>query len=111
MEKNPKIFLEHILESIEFIEEYTAGISQAEFSESREKIDAVIRRIEIIGEASKNLPANFRATAVHIPWKQIAGMRDNLIHEYFGVDYDEVWQTVKEDLPALKKEIEIILLK
>lgn len=73
MEKNPKIFLEHILESIEFIEEYTAGISQAEFSESREKIDAVIRRIEIIGEASKNLPANFRATAVHIPWKQIAG--------------------------------------
>lgn len=109
MEKDPKIFLEHILESIEFIEEYTAGVSQAEFFKSRQKADAVIRRIEIIGEAAKNLPTNFRATANHIPWKQMTGMRDNLIHEYFGVDYDEVWQTVKEDLPALKKEIKILL--
>lgn len=109
MEKEPKIFLEHILESIEAILEYTAGISQAEFSETRQKVDAVTRRFEIIGEATKNLPANFRATATHIPWKQMTGMRDNLVHEYFGIDYDEVWKTIKEDLPALKKEIEILL--
>lgn len=109
MEKDPKIFLEHILESIEAIEEYAAGISQAEFSKSREKVDAVTRRIEIIGEATKNLPANFRATAIHIPWKQMTGMRDNLVHEYFGIDYDEVWHTIKEDLPVLKKEIKILL--
>lgn len=109
MEKDPKIFLGHILESIEFIEEYTAGVSKAEFSETRQKVDAVVRRIEIIGEATKNLPASFRASAIHIPWKQMTGMRDNLIHEYFGIDYDEVWKTVKEDLPALKKEIEILL--
>lgn len=110
MEKDPKIFLGHILERIEAIEEYTAGVSQAEFSRSRQKVDAVTRRIEIIGEATKNLPADFRATAIYIPWKQMTGMRDNLVHEYFGVDYDEVWQTIKVDLPALKKEI-IILLK
>lgn len=109
MKRDPEIFLGHILESIDFIEEYTADISQAEFSQSREKVDAVTRRIEIIGEATKNLPANFRATAMHIPWKQMTGMRDNLIHEYFGIDYDEVWKTVKEDLPALKREIKKLL--
>ncbi|OGF23451.1 hypothetical protein A3D45_00895 [Candidatus Falkowbacteria bacterium RIFCSPHIGHO2_02_FULL_42_9] len=109
MEKDPKIFLSHILESIEAIEEYTAGISQDEFSGSRQKVDAVTRRIEIIGEATKNLPANFRAANIHIPWKQMTGMRDNLVHEYFGIDYDEVWQTIKEDLPVLKKEIKMLL--
>jgi len=109
MEKDPKVFLGHILESIEAILEYTAGISQDEFSRSRKIVDAVTRRIEIIGEATKNLPADFRAANVHIPWKQMTGMRDNLVHEYFGIDYDEVWKTIKEDLPALKKEIEILL--
>lgn len=109
MEKDPKIFLGHILESIELIEEYTAGISKAEFSKSGQRVDAVTRRIEIIGEATKNLPADFRATAIHIPWRQMTGMRDNLVHEYFGIDYDEVWKTVKEDLPELKKEIKKLL--
>ncbi|NCO25042.1 DUF86 domain-containing protein [Candidatus Parcubacteria bacterium] len=109
MQKDPKIFLEHILESTEFIEEYTAGITKTEFLKLREKIDAVVRRIEIIGEATKNLPANFKLTAPHIPWKKIAGMRDNLIHEYFGVNEDLVWKVVKKDIPELKKEIELLL--
>ena len=67
--------------------------------------DAVIRRLEIIGEAVKNLPADFKKKKSSIPWQNIAGMRDFLIHEYFGVDLDLVWQTVKKDLPEFKKQI------
>jgi len=65
----------------------------------------VIRRLEIIGEAVKNLPADFKKKKSSIPWQNIAGMRDFLIHEYFGVDLDLVWQTVKKDLPEFKKQI------
>lgn len=109
MRKDPKVFLKHILNSIVAVEEYTKGISEDEFYSNRQIIDAVVRNFEIIGEATKNLPANFRAAAIHIPWEKMAGMRNNLIHEYFGVDKQEVWNTAKEDLPALKKEIEILL--
>lgn len=109
MRKDPKVFLGHILESIEAIEEYTADINKDKFLKTRQKVDAVTRRIEIIGEATKNLPADFKLNAPHIPWKKIAGMRDNLIHEYFGVNEDLVWKVVKKDLPELKKEIEILL--
>lgn len=65
----------------------------------------MIRRLEIIGEAVKNLPADFKKKKSSIPWQNIAGMRDFLIHEYFGVDLDLVWQTVKKDLPEFKKQI------
>ena len=109
MRKDPKIFFKHILNSIAAIEEYTKGISEDEFYSNRQIIDAVVRNIEIIGEATKNLPKNIRANTPYIPWKKMAGMRNNLIHEYFGVDKQEVWNTAKQDLPALKKEIEILL--
>jgi len=109
MQKDPKIFLEHILESIDKIEKYVAEINEKNFSGNFLVIDAVVRNLEIIGEATKNLPVNYKLTAPHIPWKKIAGMRDNLIHEYFGVNEDLVWKVVKKDIPELKKEIEILL--
>jgi uncharacterized protein with HEPN domain len=71
--------------------------------------DAVIRRLEIIGEAVKNLPPDFKERYTNIPWQQIAGMRDVLIHEYFGVDLNLTWQTVREDIPSLKSKLEEIL--
>ena len=109
MKKDPKIFLEHILDSIGAIEEYTKNIGEDEFCAARKTVDAVVRNIEIIGEAVKNLSTGFKNKAPHIPWKKIAGMRDNLIHEYFGVNKSLVWEVVKKDLPELKKEIELLL--
>jgi len=109
MRKDPKVFFKHILDSIATIEEYIKGVSEDKFYSNRQIIDAVVRNFEIIGEATKNLPKNLKANTPHIPWGKMAGMRNNLIHEYFGVDKQEIWKTIKEDLPDLKKEIEILL--
>lgn len=109
MTKDPKVFLRHILESIEQIEQYSAGKSKEEFLASTQIQDAVMRRLEIIGEASKNLLAELRERYSTIPWNEITGMRDVLIHEYFGVDAELVWRTVEHDLPIFKQHIQKIL--
>lgn len=106
--KDPKIFIEHILESIREIERNTKNISEDEFLNLVTIQDAVARRLEIIGEAVKNLPISFRNKHPKIAWKKIAGLRDVLIHEYFGVDIDLVWKIVHKDIPKLKKQIEEI---
>lgn len=105
MKKDPKIFLEHIVESIEDIEKYTKGQTKEKFAKTKMMQDAVIRKIEIIGEAVKNLPLSFRKKYSKIKWRDIAGMRDILIHEYFGVNIAVVWKTVLEDVPKLKKQV------
>ncbi|TAN58038.1 DUF86 domain-containing protein [Patescibacteria group bacterium] len=105
MEKDPEIFLGHIQESIGEIEFYTAKMLMKDFLKDRKTQDAVIRRIEIVGEAVKNLPRDFKERYFEIPWREIAGMRDQLIHGYFGIDLNIVWKTVKKDIPKLKKEI------
>lgn len=105
MKKNHKIFLSHILESIEAIEKHTRHISKRQFFESLLIQDAVMRRVEIIGEAVKNMPADYKKRHPGIEWREVAGMRDKLIHEYFGVDLNIVWLTVKKDIPELKKRI------
>jgi len=109
MDKDDTIFLAHILDSLKAIEDFTDKVGENDFYNNREKVDAVVRNLEIIGEAAKNLTVDFRLKYPQIPWKKIIGMRDNLIHEYFGVDKVEVWQTVKSDIPELKKEIELLL--
>ncbi|MFH0955612.1 MAG: DUF86 domain-containing protein [Candidatus Falkowbacteria bacterium] len=109
MQKDPKIFLEHILESINKIEKYVAGINEKDFGGNFLVIDAVVRNLEIIGEAARNLDDNFKTANSHIAWRDIVDFRNVLIHEYFGVNEDLVWKVIKKDIPKLKKEIEILL--
>lgn len=109
MEKDPKIYLEHILDSINAIQEYTSGKTRETFLASLMEQDAVIRRFEIIGEAVKNMPESFKNAHPDIPWNKAAGMRNVLIHEYFVIDFEAVWDTAQDDLPKLKKQIESII--
>lgn len=103
--KDDKIFLQHIIESIELIEDYVRNLSEDEFLSSVRIQDAVFRRFEIIGEATKNISNDLKEKSFYIPWQKMAGMRNKLIHEYFGVDSELVWQTIKEFLPIAKKDI------
>ncbi len=107
--KEPIVFLQHIAEAIMIIEEYMRGVDLDAFLDSIQIQDAVIRRLEIIGEAVKNLPAGVKNMYPEVPWRTLAGFRDVLIHGYFGIDNDVVWQTFTEDLPVLKKQIQKIL--
>jgi len=109
MRKNHSIFLEHILQSIDLVEEYTSGKTKDDFLKSVPLQDMVLRRLEIIGEAVKNIPEEIRQKYSDIPWRKIAGMRDKLIHRYFMVDIEFTWGVVKKDLPPLKEQISKIL--
>lgn len=104
--KDEQVYIQHIIESISKIEVYVEGVSKEKFMEKSLIQDAVIRKIEIIGEASKMISEKTRSKNPKIPWKDIAGMRDKLIHSYFGVDLDAIWETVKKDIPTLKKELQ-----
>ena len=105
MKKDPRIFIEHILECIELIEEYTEKTSEDTFLKSRLLQDAIIRRILIIGEAVKNIPQEVKDRYSDIPWKRIAGMRDILIHVYWGIDLHLTWNVVIKEIYEFKKKV------
>ena len=94
-------FLYHIKDEIQFCTKETEGLNFETFQDDPVLTRAVVRSLEIIGEACKKLPPDFTAHFSLVPWKDMAGMRDRLIHHYFGVDLEIVWTTVKEDIPAL----------
>lgn len=104
-EKNISLYIEDILESIGKVEEYIGEIKEEDFYRNTQLQDSILRRLEVIGEATKNIPLDFRNKYSVIPWKRMAGMRDVLIHEYFGVNLKRVWRVANKDLPRLKKEI------
>ena len=106
--KDDLAFIEHVLLCIGKIQEYTKNLTVQEFTNNELIQDAVIRNIEIIGEATKKISKDLKSQYREIPWKEMSGMRDKLIHDYFGVDVDVVWKTVNEDIPYLKSLIENI---
>jgi len=102
-------YLNDILESMESIEKFVEGMSFEEFIRDDKTTSAVIRKFEIIGEATKQIPDEIKQKYAQAPWKEMAGMRDKLIHFYFGVDYKLVWETIKERIPQVKSLIKRIL--
>lgn len=107
--KDNKFFLRHILESIGKIERYLQGFDYEKFKQSEEKIDAVVRNVEIIGEASNNLTRDFRSKNISIEWRKIIATRNRIIHGYATVDLEIIWNITQNDLGNLKLEIEKIL--
>jgi len=103
--KEDIVYLKHIRDSILTIEAFTTGIIYEEFLEDKLVQNGVIRELEIIGEATKNLSSDFRSAHPSVPWKDMAGMRDKLIHGYMMVDLDTIWKVVQEDLVVLKEQI------
>ena len=110
MKRSYKDYLQDIAESIDKIEEFTSSfLSDEDFKHDSKTVFAVIRALEIMGEAVKKIPAAVKSKYHQVPWKEIAGMRDKLIHEYFGVNATVVWNTVKEDIPIIKPLINKII--
>jgi uncharacterized protein with HEPN domain len=107
--RKPDVYLEDMLESIEQIEGYLGDVNENEFYRNSEKQDAVLRRLEIIGEAVKHISDDIRDEYDEVPWRKIAGMRDIIIHEYFGVTLSMVWVVTQRDLPDLKSKIKDII--
>jgi len=106
--RDARLYLEDIRTAIEKIEAYTKGLSFKEFAKNLLVIDAVVRNFGIIGEAANNIPAEIKEKYAAVPWGEAMGMRNKVVHEYWGIDEETLWKTIREDLPALKKHIEAI---
>jgi len=109
--KHNQVFLKHILDEINFLTKETEGIKFEQFIKNEILKRACSRSLEIIGEAVKNLSLDFKKQYKEIEWKKIAGLRDKMIHDYFGVNWDIVWDLIKNQIPKLKEQVENILDK
>ena len=108
--KDDKVYLAHIADAIGQIVTYTAG-GRDDFMKNRMIQDAVVRNFEVIGEATKNLSEKTKSQRPEIPWRRVAGLRDVLIHEYMGVNLEDVWRVIQSELPALRAAVEELLGK
>jgi uncharacterized protein with HEPN domain len=108
-EKDYRDYIQDILNSIDESHEFVGGMTFDDFTKDRKTVNAVIRSLEVIGEASKNIPKGVRDQFPDVPWQKMTGMRDKLIHQYFGVDLEIVWKAVKEDLRPVRSSVVRVL--
>lgn len=109
MKRNVTLYIRDILQNMQDAEEFLQGCTYDQFVSDKKTFNAVVRSIEVIGEAAKHVPTDVREKYPGVPWKEMAGMRDKVSHFYFGVDREAVWYAVKERIPALRPMIEQIL--
>lgn len=100
-ERDDMVYVQHILEAVRWIQDFTRGMSRNDFLADKKTQEAVIRQLQVIGDASKKVNQSFRAKHCQVPWTEAARMRDVLVHNYFGVNLDRVWTTVQRDLPQM----------
>ena len=109
MSRDPRVYLEDVLESIRRIKAYVSGINRESLGADELRLDAVVRNLEVIGEAVKQLPEDVTQRQSHIEWRKIAGLRDILIHHYFGIDVGIIWDVVQNKLPDFERQIRSML--
>jgi uncharacterized protein with HEPN domain len=109
MPRDYKVYLDDILEATARIRAYTVGLSLEELRKDTKTLDAVVRNLEVIGEAAKKVPPEVRRRKPGVEWKKIAGLRDVLIHEYFGIDLDIIWDIVQNKIPLLEHHVQQLL--
>ena|SRR5215208_4610267 len=104
--RDPDLLVEDMLAAIAKVERYTSAMEQEMFRQDEKTVDAVVRNLEILGEAARQMPADFASHHPEVPWRQIAGLRNRIVHDYFGLDLEMIWQVVSHDLPPLRKLLE-----
>ena len=109
MKRDARLYLDDIVEAIQRIEEYSQHPDLDSFKKDRKSVDAIVRNFEIMGEAVNKIPSALRNRYPDIPWTEMLGMRNKLIHEYFGVDTEILWKTIKENIPQLHAQLRKIL--
>lgn len=105
MTKDNSVYLLHIRDALQQIVDYTRGVSEEQFRQSRLLQDGIVRELEIVGEASRNLSDEFRHGHEEVPWAQIIGLRNRITHEYFNLNLDIIWEIVRDDVPTLKQQV------
>jgi uncharacterized protein with HEPN domain len=104
--RDPELLIEDMLTAIRKIERYTSGMDETMFRRDERTIDAVVRNLEILGEATRQMPEGFEAQHPEVSWRQIAGLRNRIVHDYFGLDLEIIWEVVQHDLPQLQTLLE-----